>query len=476
MTSLLARLSDPFGRGALQDRLAAAEQRAEAAEGRLKSVVDSLPEGIVLLDQDGRYVLWNQRYAEIYHRSADLFQVGRRLVDTLRIGVERGDYPEAIGREEAWLAEREAKLKQPGARHEQQIADGTWLMIEERRTRDGGTVGLRVDITQMKRQAQEIEANAAQRAEVMDRLGVGLSRLSDGDLACAITERFPAEYEPLRDDFNQAAERLAGAFGQIAGLCERVSADARSISRSADQLSLRTEGQAATLEETVAALDVVTTAVLENADGAARARSVAAETLSLSADSNAVVQDTIKAMADIQVSAKQVEGISEVINELAFHTQLLALNTSIEAAHAGAAGAGFAIIAAEVRTLAERSAQAAREIKDVIAACASRVDDGAALVARTGEAFGSIIDKVGEINGLVVDMAASAQEQSVNLIQVNRAAMDMDRLTQANAAMVQETTAATHDLMLESQDLREQISRFRFGTDDESPRQLEQAA
>ncbi|MDZ4372058.1 MAG: PAS-domain containing protein, partial [Phenylobacterium sp.] len=151
--------------------VADARAQAELAEARLRDVIDAIPEGVVFLDAEGRYVLWNRRYAEIYHRSADLFRPGARLIDTLREGVARGDYPDAIGREAAWLADREAKLAlATGTRHEQQVSDGRWLMIEERRTSDGGVIGLRVDITEMKRQAEALEqalahAEAAHRAK-----------------------------------------------------------------------------------------------------------------------------------------------------------------------------------------------------------------------------------------------------------------------------------------------------------------------
>jgi signal transduction histidine kinase len=149
--------------------LAQAEADAQVAQDRLREAIDLLPEGVVFLDAEGRYVLWNKRYAEIYHRSADLFRPGARLADTLRVGVARGDYPDAIGREEAWLAARLEKLMNPsGERHEQKIADGRWLMIEERRTSDGGVIGLRVDITQMKRQAEALE-DALHRAEAANR-------------------------------------------------------------------------------------------------------------------------------------------------------------------------------------------------------------------------------------------------------------------------------------------------------------------
>lgn len=149
--------------------LAQAEAQARMAGDRLREAIDLLPEGVVFLDAEGRYVLWNKRYAEIYHRSADLFSSEARLSDTLREGVARGDYPDAIGREEEWLAARLDKLLNPtGERHEQRLADGRWLMIEERRTSDGGVIGLRVDITQMRRQAAALE-DALHRAEVASR-------------------------------------------------------------------------------------------------------------------------------------------------------------------------------------------------------------------------------------------------------------------------------------------------------------------
>ena len=151
-----------------KDALERAELDARRAEQRLTEAIDVLPEGIVFLDAEGRYILWNRKYAEIYHRSADLFAKGRKLADTLRIGVERGDYPDAIGREDAWIAERLALLKNPGVRHEQRISDGRWLMIEERATSDGGVIGLRVDITEMKEQAHALR-QALARAEAANK-------------------------------------------------------------------------------------------------------------------------------------------------------------------------------------------------------------------------------------------------------------------------------------------------------------------
>ena len=158
------RWIEAIGRRLAGEALGAAERQARQAEARLKDVLEAIPEGLVFLDAEGRYILWNQTYADIYHHSADLFEPGVRLEDTLRVGIARGAYPDAIGREEAWLAERMDRLEHPGLRHEQRVADCRWLMIEERKTSEGGTIGLRVDITDMKHQAQALEA-ALHRAE-----------------------------------------------------------------------------------------------------------------------------------------------------------------------------------------------------------------------------------------------------------------------------------------------------------------------
>jgi CheY-like chemotaxis protein len=165
LAGLWARIVQALGRGSAT----AARAEAQLARDRLRDAIEAIPEGVVFLDAEGRYILWNRRYAEIYHRSADLFRPGARLIDTLREGVRRGDYPAAIGREEAWLAEREAMLAAgAGERHEQQLADGRWLMIEDRRTSEGGSIGLRVDITALKAQAEALR-EALARAEAASR-------------------------------------------------------------------------------------------------------------------------------------------------------------------------------------------------------------------------------------------------------------------------------------------------------------------
>jgi methyl-accepting chemotaxis protein len=257
-----------------------------------------------------------------------------------------------------------------------------------------------------------------------------------------------------------------------------IRAGAGEISTAADDLSRRTEQQASSLEETAAALEEITVTVKKTAEGARHARDIVS-TAKVDADkSGEVVREAMAAMTGIDKSSKQISDIIGVIDEIAFQTNLLALNAGVEAARAGDAGRGFAVVASEVRALAQRSAQAAKEIKGLISASTAQVDQGVRLVGRTGEALGRIVAQVVEINTVIADIAASAQEQSTGLEQVNTAVNEMDQVTQKNAAMVEEMTAAAHGLAGETEELGQLIARYqiRQAKDDTLRAELKKAA
>jgi methyl-accepting chemotaxis protein len=309
-------------------------------------------------------------------------------------------------------------------------------------------------------------AAAEQLAMVVEVLGKGLDALSRGQLACQIEQAFPTEYLKLQRDFNAAVTQLQDAMKVIIANVQGIRSGADEISHAADDLSRRTEQQAASLEETAAALDEITATVRKTADGARQANAVVGEAKSEAERSGEVVRSAVSAMGEIEKSSRQIAQIIGVIDEIAFQTNLLALNAGVEAARAGEAGRGFAVVASEVRALAQRSSDAAKEIKTLITASSQQVESGVDLVNRTGEALQKIVAKVADISGLVSEISASTQEQSSGLAQVNTAVNQMDQVTQQNAAMVEQSTAASHSLAGEADALTAMVARFRVGAAD----------
>ena len=242
-----------------------------------------------------------------------------------------------------------------------------------------------------------------------------------------------------------------------------IQSGAREVSSASDDLSRRTEQQAASLEETAAALDEITATVKKSAEGASHAREVVAAADEDAKKSALVVRQAVDAMDAIAKSAQQISQIIGVIDEIAFQTNLLALNAGVEAARAGDAGRGFAVVASEVRALAQRSAEAAKEIKGLISASTTQVDHGVKLVAETGKSLERIMAQVAEINDVIADIAAGAKEQATGLDEVNTAINQMDQVTQQNAAMVEESTAASHSLSQETDQLSGLIGQFQLG-------------
>ena len=290
-----------------------------------------------------------------------------------------------------------------------------------------------------------------------------LDRLAGGDLTHRINIPFSPKAESLKTNFNAAAERVQEAMKAIAATTNGVSAGSDEIARASDDLARRTEQQAASLEETAAALDEITATVRRTATGAKEASSVVANARGDAQRSGDIVGQAVAAMTQIEGSSQQVSQIIGVIDEIAFQTNLLALNAGVEAARAGEAGRGFAVVAQEVRALAQRSADAAKEIKILISTSTQQVGAGVNLVGQTGEALQRIVEQVASIDALVNEIAASANEQSTGLHEVNVAVNQMDQVVQQNAAMVEQATAATHALKGEAAELASLVARFKVG-------------
>ncbi len=324
------------------------------------------------------------------------------------------------------------------------------------------------------RNQRAAEAAAREQAAVVAALGEGLDHLTRGDLTFTVTQPFPEDYVKLKDDFNAAIVQLKETMSVVVTNVSAIRSGSGEISQAADDLSRRTEQQAASLEETAAALDQITATVNRTASGARQASETVQAAKGDAETSGIVVRDAVSAMGAIEKSAQEISQIIGVIDEIAFQTNLLALNAGVEAARAGDAGRGFAVVASEVRALAQRSAEAAKEIKVLISASTTQVNAGVSLVGQTGEALQRIVGRVAEIDGLVSEIAASAQEQATGLQQVNTAVNQMDQVTQQNAAMVEEATAAATSLADETGRLARMIGAFR--TDDAAAGKAARAA
>ncbi|MGO8035948.1 methyl-accepting chemotaxis protein [Rhizobium leguminosarum] len=318
------------------------------------------------------------------------------------------------------------------------------------------------------------EASNTQRL-VMNALANALEGLAAGDFSIHLADVGP-EFDKLRQDFNNMVDAVAAALTEIKTASVAVETGSSELATSADQLARRTEQQAAALEQTAAALDEVTTTVRTSSQRAENAGQLVEETKRSAHVSATVVRDAIGAMDRIQTSSSQIGRIIGVIDEIAFQTNLLALNAGVEAARAGEAGKGFAVVAQEVRELAQRSANAAKEIKNLINVSGQEVAAGVGLVNETGDALLKIEEQINRISDSIASIVQSYREQATGLQEINSAINQMDQTTQQNAAMVEETNAACHELLSQGRLLQDSAGRFVVGASAASQPRPVQAA
>ena len=444
-----------------QDKLAAA--KLTELENKMSAIDRS--QAVIEFNLDGTIVTANNNFTTTMgYNISDI--VGRHhsiFVDPTEIKSQ--DY------QDFWRELNQGKF---AARKFRRIAKGgreVWLQASYNPVLDPAgkpykVIKLAVDITEAEQAAQRA-ASERLRAEdeqnqVVATLATGLQRLSGGDLTSQIDADFKGAYLAIKNDFNKAVAALQEAMQSIAGATDGMRGGADEIASASDDLSRRTEQQAASLEETAAALDQITATVKRSAEGARQASAAATIAKADAETSGNVVREAVAAMGEIEESSGKITQIIGVIDEIAFQTNLLALNAGVEAARAGDAGKGFAVVAQEVRALAQRSAEAAKEIKALISSSTAQVGRGVKLVGATGEALTIIVSKVTEIDTLIAEIASSSQEQALGLGQVNSAMNQMDQVTQQNAAMVEEATAAATNLKHESRELARLVGRFQI--------------
>jgi methyl-accepting chemotaxis protein-1 (serine sensor receptor) len=283
---------------------------------------------------------------------------------------------------------------------------------------------------------------------------------AEGNLTSRIVVKSKDEFGKLGDAFNTMMERVSGVVGEVRNASSNIGLSASEIAKGNLDLSQRTEEQASSLEETASSMEEMTSTVKQNADNARQANQLAMSTREQAEKGGDVVGNAISAMSEITDSSKKIADIISVIDEIAFQTNLLALNAAVEAARAGEQGRGFAVVASEVRTLAGRSADAAKEIKDLISDSVHKVEQGSELVDASGKTLEEIVTSVKKVTDIISEIAASSQEQANGIEQVNSAVMQMDEMTQQNAALVEQATAASRSMEEQVQGLNKQMEFF----------------
>ena len=436
-----------------------AEWQLVTEQQRTRAIIDALDGAQLRVEMrpDGCIAAANEAFEALVGQTATGLQ-GLNLLD--RISHDGRVATEAIRKGEATTGDFTLSLPSGGDR----LLEGVLAPARDHAGRLMMSVLVARDVTDERRTSEARAAREhAQRREqthVVTTVGAALKALADGRLDYRVEEAFPEDYEALRHDLNAAANSLSEAIAAVISSAGAIRRESDQIANSADSLSRRTEKQAASLEQTAAALEELTTSVRSAAEVAGAAKTMVEDTEERSQSTARVMRDTVAAMQEIAESSEKISKINSVIDDIAFQTNLLALNAGVEAARAGESGRGFAVVASEVRALAQRSSEAAREIAELVELSSVKVKRGVELVHDAGESIGQIEGQVSDVKGQITNIARSATEQATGIAEINTATGQLDQMTQQNAALSEETNAATQNLLKLAESLTESTARF----------------
>ncbi|MGD9385257.1 MAG: methyl-accepting chemotaxis protein, partial [Thioalkalispiraceae bacterium] len=472
------------------------ERRKEKEVARLMSAVDGAEANLMLCDEDLNITYANPAVVSMLaNRQTELRKIWPSLDVNNLIGTCIDGFHKNPAHQRALLAD---KSRLP-ATAEIKVGDLEFRVNATMITGPNGEyMGNMVqwgDITEQKDAERQIEnlidaatmgelntrINADEYEGFMKNLGTGINNLmnavvapiqeskrvmvslSEGDLTQKMDGEFHGEFAELRDAVNESIKNLFNMVNDIRDASGSISSAASEISQGNTDLSQRTEEQASSLEETASSMEEMTSTVKQNADNARQANQLASAAREQAEKGGEVVSNAVTAMGEINASSKKISDIISVIDEIAFQTNLLALNAAVEAARAGEQGRGFAVVAGEVRNLAQRSAGAAKEIKSLINDSVEKVDEGSKLVDESGETLSEIVNAVKKVSDIIAEIAAAGQEQSSGIEQVNKAVMQMDEMTQQNAALVEEAASASESMEEQAKGMMRLMEFFNLG-------------
>lgn len=486
--------TEDLAREAREHALHREAEAVAAANARIRSALDNVTTNVMIADNERNIIYMNKTVTEMLQRAeADIrkalpnFEVGKLLgssidqfhqnpehqkrllatfTSTFRAQIQvggrtfalianpvLGDNGERLGSVVEWSDRtEEVRVEQDVARLVHAAAAGEF----GQRIDEGGKSGFFLNLANGLNQLME---TAEQGLSDVARV---LGAIAEGDLTQRITAEYQGTFGQLKDFSNATCDSLSRMLGQIRDASETIRSAASEISAGNTDLSSRTEEQASSLEETASSMEELTSTVKLNADNARQANSLAMSASDVAVDGGKVVEEVVHTMASINASSRKIADIIGVIDGIAFQTNILALNAAVEAARAGEQGRGFAVVAGEVRTLAQRSAAAAKEIKTLISDSVDKVDSGNTLVAQAGKTMSEIVIAIKRVTDIMAEIAAASSEQSTGIEEVNTAIAQMDEMTQQNAALVEEAAAAAESLLDQAVAMTRAVGVFRF--------------